>query len=654
MKIEITRVEQAFEGAPFGAVGAYEKIVGRATGDVDPAHPLNAGIVNIDKAPTNAQGHVEYECDFYLLKPADMRMGNRRIFYDVLNRGLKPCLHTINDAPRDIDNPMMIARNDPSLAAHAGNGFLMRQGYTILWSGWQDGAGGEDSMWARLPVATNDGAPIVASNLDEFVFENLQNPVTATLSYPANTLDQTPCVLTVRQRPQDQRITISSGDWRFLSNTQIEITRPAGFDASALYEFIYPARDPIVMGLGFAAVRDVVSFMRYENADAADAPNPLNLVGRPGIDYVLAYGLSQSGRFLRDFLYQGFNEDLHGEKVFDGVMACMAGSRKSFINYSFAQPGRNVRQHEDRVFPHDQFPFSYATTTDPVSGVTDGILARCETSKTCPKIMQTESSTDFFHGRGSLLVTDGQGDEIPIPENVRLYYFAGVQHGGGGDPAVDYALFAPASRYKPNPADFSSMHRALVDALYQWVSEDAPPPPSQFPNMRDGSLVSASADAYGFPDIPNVTYPGVISELSQMDFNVMPPQLVPGRNYVVMASAIDADGNETAGVRVPDIAVPLGTHTGWNARRKGYAEGGICALGAYFPFVRTKKERVSLGDPRLSIEERYKDEEDYIRKVAGAVRRLCEQWLLLPEDVDPLIEEARGKYRRAMGYSELA
>lgn len=652
MKIEITRVEQAFEGASFGAVGAYEKIVGRATGDVDPAHALNAHIVNIGKAPTNARGRVEYEFDFYLLKPADMRKGNRRIFCDVLNRGLKPCLHTLNDAPRDIDNPMMIARNDPSLAAHAGNGFLMRRGYTILWSGWQDGTDGDDSMWARFPVATNNGEPIVERSLDEFVFENLQNPVTATLSYPADTMDQAACVLTVRQRPNDQRKIISQKDWRFLSDTQIEISRPAGFDASAIYEFIYPARDPKVTGLGFAAVRDMVSFIRHESVDAAGAPNPLNVAGKPDIDLALAYGLSQSGRFLRDFLYEGFNQDFDGGKVFDGVMACMAGSRKSFINYSFAQPGRNVRQHEDRVFPHDQFPFSYATTTDPVSGVTDGILARCETSKTCPKIMQTESSTDFFHGRGSLLVTDGQGDQIPIPENVRLYYFAGVQHGGGGDPAVDYSLFAPASEYRPNSADFPSMHRALLDALDQWVSEDTPPPPTQFPSLHDGSLVSATAESYEFPAIPGVTYPGVISELSQMDYTLMPPSPVPGRNYLVLASAIDADGNETAGIRVPDIAVPLGTYTGWNARREGYGEGGICALGAFFPFARNRQERLSSGDPRPSIEERYKDEEDYIEKVADAVRKLCEQWLLLPEDVDPLIEDARRKFRQAMGCSE--
>ncbi len=646
MKIEITRVEPAFEGVSFGDVGAYEKIVGRAIAEVDPAHPLNSRIVNIDKAPVNSAGCVEYDCDFYLLKPVDMRMGNRRIFYDVLNRGTKPSLHTINDAPRDADNPMMIARNDPALAAHAGNGFLMRQGYAILWSGWQAGAGGDNSMWARLPVATDKGEPLVAPNLDEFVFENLQSPVKAALSYPADAMDQSSCSLTVRQYSNDPRKEIPREDWRFLSSTQIEITRPAGYDASAIYEFIYPACAPVVMGLGFAAVRDMVSFMRYANEDSAGVANPLNIEGQPAVDCALAYGLSQSGRFLRDFLYQGFNEDLDGRKVFDGVMACMAGSRKTFINYAFAQPGRTARQHEDRVFPHDQFPFSYAVTTDPISGETDGILARCQKSETCPKIMQTESSTDFFHGRASLLATDGGGEDIPMPENVRLYHFASTQHGGGGDPALDYALFAPASKYKPNPADFTEMHRALLAALDKWVSEDEPPPPSQFPTVRDGGLVSAAADRYRFPDIPDVAYPGVINELRQMDYSVKPPQPVAGRDYAVMVPAIDADGNETAGIRVPDIAVPLGTYAGWNARREGYGEGGICMLGAYFPFARTKEERQASGDPRPSLEERYTDEEDYVRKVAEAVRGLREQGFVLAEDADALVEEARRKFRK--------
>jgi len=325
------------------------------------------------------------------------------------------------------------------------------------------------------------------------------------------------------------------------------------------------------------------------------------------------------------------------------VLACMAGSRKAFVNHAFAQPGRFSRQHEDRLFPHDQFPFSYATTTDPVSSRTDGILARCGASNTCPKIMQTETSSDFFHGRASLLVTDGAGEEIPVPDCVRLYHIAGVQHGGGGDPTVDYARFFPAAAYAPNPADCSELHRALLVALDRWVSDGVPPPPSRFPHPDDGTLTPAMPERYGFPAIPGVSYPGLVNELSEVDYGVQPPRPIPGRDYAVMVPAIDRDGNEVAGVRLPDIAVPRGTHTGWNPRREGYAEGGLSAIGAWFPFAATEEERLASGDPRLSLEERYPTDEDYLRKLAEAAEELCEWGLLLQEDVERLIEKARGR-----------
>ena len=289
MRIEITRVESAFDGLCFGNVGAYEKVAGRIFADVDPAHPLNAGIINIEKAPSNGIGRVEYQLDFYLLKPVDLRSGNRRIFYDVVNRGNKLALNNLNDAPRT---------NDPAAAADAGNGFLMRQGYSLLWSGWQGGLSeGDHLLRAQLPVATEQDAPIVATSRDEFILEHTHNPITLSLSYPASTLDQGAATLTVRQREPDRRIALSPKDWRFKSNTRIEINRPVGFDAGAIYEFIYPARDPVVMGLGFAAVRDVVAFMRHDRADANGTSNPLMQDGQPGINYVLAYGASQSGRF---------------------------------------------------------------------------------------------------------------------------------------------------------------------------------------------------------------------------------------------------------------------------------------------------------------------------------------------------------------------
>jgi hypothetical protein len=628
MKIEIVRVESAFDGISFGNVGPYEKVVGRAFADVDPSHRLNAEIVNLGYAPRNGAGRVEYSADFYLLKPLDLRKGSRRLFYDVLNRGNKLALNNINDAPR---------LNDPGTAADAGNGFLMRRGYSLLWSGWQgDIAGGDDRMRAVLPVATNNGAPIVATSRDEFVFDHIRNPATAPLSYPADTLDQQRATLTVRQREQDPRVPVPSDHWRYLSPTRIEITRPAGFDAGAIYEFIYPARDPIVMGLGLAAMRDFVSFMRHESGDANGRPNPLNLDSRPAADYVLAYGASQSGRFLRDFLWRGFNEDLEGRKVFDGVIATVAGSRKTFVNFAFAQPGRFSRQHEDRLFPGDQFPFSYATTTDRVSGKTDGILARCRASGTCPRIMQTEGSTDFWHGRAGLLVSDGKGNEIPLPDDVRAYLFASIQHGGGS-----VAANFPFNQYPGNPAEYSCVHRALLVALDEWVSRGILPPSSLFPCPSDGTLVDPSPQTYGFPAIPGMVYPGIVNELSEMDYSEQPPQPIPGHKYLILVPKVDEDGNDIAGVRVPDITVPRGTHTGWNLRRKGFGEGELVLLGSYFPFGATKKDRLASGDPRPSLEERYPTHEHYVNAIARAADELLKKRLLLAEDLERIVNAAR-------------
>ena len=627
MKLTITSTESAFDGVSFGNIGAYEKVVGRAFAEVEPSHPLNAGIVNIEKAPTNAAGRVEYQVDFCILKPTHLQRGNRRIFYDVVNRGNKLALNNLNDAPR---------LNDPSTAADGGNGFLMRQGYSLLWSGWQGDVGaGNDLLRAQLPIAAVSGASVVATSRDEFILEHTRSPVTVSLSYPANTLDQTAAMLTVRQREQDARTVLSPEYWRFKSNTRIEISRPANFDAGAIYELIYQARDPIVMGLGFAAVRDLVAFMRHEPVDADGRANPLNLSGQPGIDYVLAYGASQSGRFLRDFIWQGFNEDLHGRKVFDGVIATVAGSRKTFVNFAFAQPGRFSRQHEDRVFPHDQFPFSYATTTDPVSGKTDGILARCEASNSCPKIMQTEASTDFWEGRACLLVSDGKGDEIPVPDNVRLYLFASIQHGGGS-----VAANFPFNQYPANPAEYGAVHRALVVALDEWVSRGVLPPASRFPRVSEGTLISPVSPGYGFPAIPGVKYPGVVNELSEMDYGVHPPTPIPGRNYLILVPKIDEDGNEIPGIRMPEIAVPRGTHTGWNLRRQGYAESELVLLGSFFPFAATKEERLTSGDPRLSLEERYAGIDDYISRIARAVDELHKMRLLLAEDVERIVNGA--------------
>jgi hypothetical protein len=634
MKIEIDRIQSVFDGAEFGGARSYQKVTGRIRGVADPAHRLNRGIVNLERAPRNAAGHVEYCVDFCLLKPADPRKHNGRIFYDVLNRGNKLALSALNDAP---------ASNNPQTAADAGNGFLMRQGYAILWSAWQgDVAPGEGRMLASLPIATANGEPIVAINRDEFIFNHSHNPARAPLSYPAAGMDQTRAQLTVRQRERDRRTPLASTVWRFLSDRQIEITRPEGFDAGAIYEFIYPARDPIVMGLGMAAIRDVVSFFRNRAADDEGNPNPLAGGGSIRIAHVCAFGMSQSGRFLRDWLWQGFNQDLNGRKVFDGVIPSLAGSRKTFTNFAFAQPGRFSCHHEDHLTPGDQFPFTYVTRFDPLSRRTDGILDRVRASDTCPKIMHIDSSGEYWQGRASLVTADEAGRDLELPEEVRVYNFAGTQHGG----RFATAIF-PFCQHPGNPVDMNAAYRALLVALDRWANAGVPPPPSSYPRAADATLVSAPA--IQFPAIPGVKYETMLNELCETDYTLQPPRPNTERRYAVMVPAVDADGNEIGGVRLPEIAVPLGTHTGWNPRREGFAPGELALLGWYIPFAQTAAERQANGDPRPSLEERYANHQAYVEAVARVAQALCEARLLLREDVERYIESAR---RRAKYFRE--
>lgn len=634
MELDIGRVESAFDGMSFGSIGAYEKIVGRAFGDVDPADPLNADIVNLDHAPRNSAGRVEYWVDFCLLKPTDMRRSNRRILYDAPNRGDKLALIDINDAQKGPGS------NDPATAVDAGNGFLLRQGYVILFSAWQgDVQPGENRLLAGFPVATGRDAPIVGTSREEFIFGYTDSPAIAPLTYPANVRDQSIATLTVRQHEQDARVPVQR--WRYVSPTQIEIDLPVGFDAGAIYEFIYPARDPIVMGLGFAAVRDVVAFMRNAAADDSGRANPLNLdTGGPAVEQVIAYGRSQPGRFLREFLHLGFNEDALGRGVFDGIYASLAGSRRIFLNYPFAQPGRFHRQHEDHLFPGDQFPFTYATRSDPISAGTDGLLARCLKSGTCPKIMHVDSSTEFWQGRSSLVVTDENGKDLTLPDEVRVYLFAGTGHAGSA--ILNHnPVFSQNPGYALNLLNYGALIRSLLVALDAWVSRGTPPPASRFPRSGDGTLAPPLPQTeYGFPAIPGVSYTGLVNELCAMDYGQQPPRAIPGHAYLVLVPKVDADGNEIAGIRLPDVAVPLGTRTGWNYRGDGFAPGALMVVGAYLPFAATAKERIANGDTRLSLEERYPSHAHYVDAVIRAAADLHKERLLLAEDVERYVAAA--------------
>jgi len=635
MRLEIERIEDAFGGTRFGDVGRYKKITGRFHGAVDPKHPLNREIVNLDKAPLDGSGHVAYSVDFCVLRPEDPSTGNCCLLFDTSNRGDKLALIDINGAEKGPTS------NDPTTAADAGNGYLMREGYTVLFSAWQGGVADEEQkMLARYPVATDRGKPIVATTREEILLGQNAQLAPAPLSYPAADLDPARATLTVRQQEFDPRVPVDSNRWRYLSPTSIEIDPVLGFGTGALYEFIYPARDPIVMGLGFAAVRDIVSFFRYEARDADGAANALDFkMANP--DFVIAYGRSQPGRFLREFLRLGFNRDDAGRKLFDGIYASIAGSRRIDLNAAFSQPGRFHRQHEDHLYPEDQFPFTYATRSDPRTGRVDGILRRAQETGTCPKVIHVDSSTEFWQGRSSLLVTDEEGRDIEVPEEVRLYLFAGTQH--AGPVMMKHAgIFSQDPIYPVNTVDYAPLNRSLVAALRTWVRGEAEPPPSRFPRVDDGTLVPPfPKEVPGFPDIPGVRYPAVVNELSSVNYDTQPPTPIPGTDYRLLVPKLDADGNEIAGIRLPEVAVPRATLTGWNLRSARFAEDALMLVGSCFPFPATREERERSGDPRLSIEERYPSHAAYVEAVREAVEALNRERLLLAEDVERYVEAAR-------------
>jgi hypothetical protein len=636
VKIEIERVARAFDGISFGNVGPYEKVVGRAFGEIDPSDRLNAAIVNLEYAPRNAEGRVEYWVEFSLLKPVDLNKSNRRLLFDAPNRGDKLVLVDLNDAPKGLGS------NDLTSAEDAGNGFLMRQGYVILFGAWQgDVAPGEGRMLAGFPVATINGVPIVESAREEIIFGHINSPAVAPLTYPADSADKERATLTVRQYEKDPRVPLSASQWRYLSPHAVEIKLVEGFDAGAIYEFIYPARDPVVMGLGFAAVRDLVSFMRDGAADGSGRPHPLDSgAGRPAIDHVIAYRRSQPGRFLREFLHLGFNETPRGRRVFDGMYVSIAGSRRIFLNHPFSQPGRFHRQHEDHLFPGDQFPLTYATRFDPISAKTGGILQRCQASGTCPKIVHVDSSTEFWQGRSSLVVCDERGADISLPDEVRVYLFSSTGHAGAAMFRHSEAFFQPAEN-PLNKLNYGALNRALLVALDEWVTRAILPPASRFPRADDATLVPPQPGMGPmFPAIPGVHYPGSVNGLCELDHRRQPPTPIPGHDYVVLVPSVDVDGNEIAGIRLPEVAVPLGTRTGWNVRGAGFAPGALMVVGSYIPFAATAKGRRASGDPRLSLEERYPSREHYVDAVARVAAELQSQRLLLAEDVERCLAAA--------------
>jgi hypothetical protein len=633
------------DGHAFGETGAYERLAGKVRFAIDPRAADVRQVVDLRLAPAGADGTVRCTADFFLLRPVDLARGNQRLFFDYGNRGNKRCLQFFNDA---------VGSNDPRTLEHAGNGFLMRRGYTIAWLGWQgDLQPGEGRMLIDLPVARGDGEPITGPVRVEYVVTQPGvhclplSGQAAARSYPALTRDTRRARLTRRRYADSAREPIAPEAWQFARLEQgvtidgggreraiipsdEHLYLEAGFEPGWIYELVYTARDPLVLGLGHVAVREFVSFLKHADK----------------FEKAYAWGRSQTGRCIRDFVYYGFNGDAAGRRVFDGVLPHVAGAGRMWMNQRFAAimplPGQ---EYENHLTPVDRFPFSYASSSDHLTGRTDAILRHPQTD---PLVIHTDTATEYWQRRGSLVVTTTRGDDLPLPETVRVYFWASSQH------YADPLLGEPPRGLCQNPMNAvwtSMLFRAVLYLMDRWASGGAPPPPSRIPRRRDDTLVSAEEWRRQFPAIPGLMIPRGPSKLDLLDFGpdadqgilaTEPPEIVAGKRYAVLVPAVDADGNDVAGVRAPMVQAPLATYVGWNMRAPHLGKGAMAPIvGATIEFPATPEERAQTGDPRRAVLERYPDQAAYARAIAEAARGLVADGLMLEEDVERCIARAR-------------
>jgi hypothetical protein len=683
-QFEVVSTVDAYNGAtPAGAAGPYSVITGIVHGKLNPSHADNAGIVDLANAPVDANGYVSYSTDVVILRPKAAANARRVLFYDVVNRGNKLAQASYVGGGA-LPTGAAPDANFPS---------LLRHGYTVVWSGWQGGIaqtgnGATASVGVSFPVATNkDGTPITGLSREEYIQDyagGTANVIPLTYA-PASLTDLSEVTFTARQSwlnaagKQDYATpSVPVTTWSYVTNANgtisVQFTPPAAVprpdgtmvppDQGTIYSFVYRAKDPVVMGIGFAAVRDLVAFLRNDSTDAKGNANPLNDMNQAAcaagtgcpanpttnFDVAIGEGISQSGRFMRDFLYQGFNKDVNGNKVFDGMMPNIPASRKTWVNWRFAQGGRWSKQHEDHWMPGDQFPFTYGVLTDPVSGRTDGLMKSCLASNTCPKIMQVDGSFEWWGGRASLVVTDGAGHDITLPDNVRYYLVSGTQHGGGAGVSTGIVTEPAAGsmcQFASSPVSQTPVERALIPQLEDWIVHGTTPPASQYPTVASGNLVPSDQASVNFPDLSNVMVPsgaaatptalslgytGNVNQLFVTDYSNAVPVADLTKQYTVLVPKVDADGNETSGIRMPELAVPLATYAGWNLRGTGHSVGqGSSSTGSAIPFAVSPATKAA-GDPRTTLATLYTGRADYQSKFATATDALVAEGFLTALD----------------------
>lgn len=680
VRLEISKTEPAFGGRSFGEIGTFERVIGKAHGEVDPQSPANATIQDIALAPRNAKGMVEYTTDVEIVRPSDRTKSNGVVFFNIINRGNKGGLALFNaDVPLGPTNIPNINN-----LTEAGDGFMQQQGYTMVWFGWQpDVVGGNNRMTMKVPVARNaDGSAITGIVRNELTVLratptlNLQSGwfTGGSSPYPTVNTDNKAALadgflptLTVRRTEREPRVAIPNTEWSFgtcepdkpAAVSETQLCYPAGFKVGRLYELTYRARDPLVLGLGFAAARDLGAFLKSAEKDESGTANPALVANAKTI----VMGSSQSGRFIRSLIHLGFNRDEQGRTVFDGALPHIGGGLMP-LNIRFGQPGRATTDQTDHLFPGAEFPFAYGSVTDPLTGRTQGILDRCAATNSCPKIVHAATALEMWELRQSLGFTDPLGlKDLDEPANVRSYIMASTQHSTALLPLPTQEPFGPCVQQgNPNPHTWTM--RALLTGLTNWVKDGTEPPPSARPTIAAGDLVAANqvrfppipANKYGNVVRPAVRFIPVNNPLHVQDFGKdydagntsgilsgdLPKQ--SAARYGNLVAQVDADGNDLGGIRNVFVEAPIGTYTGWNHFNKTFFEDGHCTLsGSFIPFARTKQERLDTGDPRLSIEERYPTKEAYVAQFKKAAADLVAKRFLLPDDATRLVSQAEGE-----------
>jgi Alpha/beta hydrolase domain len=606
-RVDITSRRDVAGGRSFGSAGPYELIVARLYFAVDPNQARNKIVTDLDKAPRNAAGQVEFSADLAILKPKDQSHGSGVALIDIVNRGNKTVLTSFNRAAPS---------RDLSTDAELGDGFLLHQGHTLVWVGWEfDVPARSGGLRIEVPVAKGVTGTVHASFIpesreEEIAVRDLSGYLPASPEAAENTL-------TVREGLQGAVSTIPRHKWRVSGTT---VTLEGGFEPGKIYEISYGGANPPVSGLGFVAVRDTASWIRYTTDAAASAK------------YAYAFGSSQSGRFLRDFLYQGFNTDEGNRQVFDAVMANIAGASRIDLNNRWATPislGSNAAT---------SFPFADTKQRDPVTGADEGALDNVRARDHQPKIFYTNTGVEYWGGgRAAALIhtaPDGSRD-LMVPDNERIYFLTGSQHGPSRFPSA-----VTNGQQRDNPNNYWWTMRALMVAMDKWVRDRVQPPASRYPRLQDGTLVR-SADV-AFPTLATVTSPRTLLPSQRGINRLVAQEGAPGSPLPLLVPQVDQDGNELAGIRLPDIVVPLATYTGWNFRKPaiGAPNELYPLLGSYVPFAGTKSERERVRDPRQSIEERYPTRERYLELVQDAGAALVKDHYLLANDLPGLVEHA--------------